>query len=111
ADFAGGVRTETSEIVILRDGKYVIDFDELEKGSDLWLFWQTSNKNLKDFVVLLTPSFEGRVWYEKNGNTITIYGDESGEVSYGLSAPRVDYEEWDNLAKDQSLGGIIVSNY
>jgi len=107
ADFAGGVRTETSGVVILEDGKYVIDFDNLEKKPDPWLFWQTSNKNLNDVAVLLTSSFEGRVWYEKDGNTLTIYGDKSDEVSYRLSAPRIDHEKWDNLADNQSLAGIF----
>jgi len=111
ADFAGGVRTETSGVVILEDGKYVIDFDNLEKKPDPWLFWQTSNKNLNDVAVLLTSSFEGRVWYEKDGNTLTIYGDKSDEVSYRLSAPRIDHEKWDNLADNQSLAGINVANY
>jgi len=111
ADFAGGLRTETSGVVKLENGKYVINFDNLEKGSDLWLFWQTSSKNLSDVAVLLTPSFEGKVWYEKNGNILTIYGGKTGEVSYRLSAPRIDHEEWGTLAEDQNLKGIIVSNY
>jgi len=110
-DFAGGLRTETSGVVTLEDGKYIIDFGNLEKGGDLWLFWQTSNKDLNDVAVLLTSGVEGNVWYEKDGNTITIYGKKAGEVSYRLSAPRVDYENWGNLAEDQNSEGIIVSNY
>ena len=66
-------------------------------------------KSLEDIAVLLTSSFEGKVWYEKQGNKLVISGDKSGEVSYRLSAPRVDYQNWDNLAEDQSLNGIKVT--
>jgi len=115
ADFAGGTRVETSGTLQLTTDnskpKTVIDFDSLEKDSNLWLFWQTSNKNLDDVAILLTPGFEGKVWYEKNGNEIIIYGDRAGEVSYRLSAPRVDYQEWENLAKDQNLTGMKISDY
>ncbi|MBU1877159.1 hypothetical protein KKA72_02345, partial [Patescibacteria group bacterium] len=111
ADFAGGVRMETSGTANLENRKYVIDFDKLEKGSDLWLFWQTSNKKIEDVVVLLTSSFEGKVWYEKNGNILTIYGKESGEVSYRLSAPRLDFKKWGNLTEDEGIEGIRVSDY
>jgi hypothetical protein len=110
ADFAGGTRIETSGTIEIENKKAEIDFENLKEGSDLWLFWQASNKNIKDLVVLLTPSFEGKVWYEKNGNKITIYGEKSGEVSYRFSAPRFDYQKWQNLAQDQNLPGLIVPN-
>jgi len=122
ADFAGGTRVETSGTIQLTTNnlqlttdnlqpKKVIDFDNLEEGSNLWLFWQASNKNINDVAVLLTPSFDGKAWYQKNGNTLTIYGEGTGEVSYRLSAPRVDYKKWSNLADNQSLVGINVSDY
>jgi hypothetical protein len=115
ADFAGGTRVETSGIIQLKTNdsqpNAVIDFDELKEGSDLWLFWQVSNKNINDLTALLTPGFEGKVWYEKNGNKIIIYGDRAGEVSYRLSAPRVDYQKWGNLTEDQNLTGIKIFDY
>jgi len=115
ADFAGGTRTEASGTIQLTTNNLqpttVIDFDGLEEGSDLWLFWQTSSKNINDTALLLTPGFEGKVWYEKNGNKIIIYGERAGEVSYRLSAPRVDHQKWGNLAEDQNLTGIKVSDY
>jgi hypothetical protein len=121
ADFVGGTRSETSGILKLENvspnqsNQYqpavVINFDNLEVGSNLWLFWQTSNKNIKDVAVLLTPGFQGEVWYEKSENTIIIYGNGVGEVSYRLSAPRVDYQNWGNIVGDQSLMGIKVIDY
>jgi len=100
SDFAGGVRTETTGVIKIKNTKYEIDFDNLKTGSDLWLFWQSSSKNLDDLVVILTPNFEGKVWYKKSGNRLTIYGDKSGEISYRLTAPRRDYQDWTNFVKD-----------
>jgi len=98
ADFAGGVRMETSGVVQLNsEAKYVIDFDNLEKGTDLWLFWETSNKEMDDLAVVISAGFEGKAWYNKDGHKLTIYGDEPGEVSYRLTLPRLDDEEWGNL--------------
>jgi hypothetical protein len=111
ADFAGGTRIETSGTIEIENKKAEIEFENLKEGSDLWLFWQASNKNINDLTVLLTPSFEGKVWYEKNGNKITIYGEKSGEVSYRFSAPRFDYQKWQNLAQDQNLPGLIVPKH
>jgi hypothetical protein len=112
ADYAGGLRVETSGIIRLDSrNQYAIDFDDLEKGGDLWLFWQTSSKNLDAVAVLLTSSFSGKTWYNKDGNILTIYGDEKGEISYRLSTPRVDYQKWGNLAEDQSVKGINVTDF
>jgi len=73
-------------------------FDKLEKGSDLWLFWKTIHQDMDSLVVLLSPSFEGKVWYEKvNDSKLIIFAKSSGEVSYSLTAPRYDYEKWPNL--------------
>ncbi len=107
SDFAGGVRIETSGVLQLLTTNYqlptkTIDFNNLEKGSDLWLFWQASNKNIKDLVVILTPGFNGKAWYEKQNNKVAIYSDQTGEVSYRLSMPRKDAGDWPNLIKDEN---------
>ncbi|MFH0763000.1 MAG: hypothetical protein V1925_03830 [Candidatus Omnitrophota bacterium] len=119
SDFAGGVRIETTGLVKLQLLKarspkygYTIDFDNLKESSDLWLFWQASNRNLATTSVLLTSNFEDRTWYKKEGNKLIIFADQKGEVSYRLSAPRIDYRHWPNLAKDQTLvEGMDVSKY
>lgn len=124
SDFAGGLRIETSGLADLQlmeaqplsDVKvseygYTINFNSLKEGSDLWLFWQASNKKLDAVSVLLSPNFEGKAWYKKEEERIIIYGDQEGEVSYRLSAPRVDHQKWGNLAEDQTLEGIDVSEY
>jgi len=91
---------------------YTIDFNNLEKGSDLWLFSKVTDlkNNFDKLVVLLTPSFDGRVWYEKDSTamTLTIFGSGSGEVSYRLTASRFDAASWPNISSDPSSGFIIT---
>jgi len=115
--YAGGQKMETSGVVNLEirnsdleiggsDYYYVIDFNNLEVASDLWLFWETLHQDLNKLTVILTPGFDGRVWYEKIQSTqvpkypstqLIIYSDQPGEVSYTLVAPRYDYKKWPNL--------------
>ena len=47
---------------------YSLDLANAEEGSDLWLFAKTTNlsaEGLDNVTVLLTPNFDGKVWYEK----------------------------------------------
>lgn len=88
----------------------IIDFKNLKEGSDLWLFSRTANikKNFSRMVALLTPAFDGRVWYEKDEDALklTIYGTQAGEVSYRLTAPRFDFESWSNRPEDGEHAGF-----
>ena len=89
---------------------YVREWDMLEPdqfqcarhGSDIWLFGKATNlpNDLDNVIVILTPSFNGNVWYKKDVATgvLTIYGDQAGQVSYGLTAPRFDASQWPNAA-------------
>ena len=100
--------------------KYVIDFNAAEQGSDLWLFSKATNlkNNFNNLAVLLTPSFEGRVWYEKDAanQRLVIYVQPSSpvshlssfEVSYRLTAPRFDAAQWPNVSHDESATGLVV---
>ena len=97
---------------------YVLDLANAPKGSDLWLWTKTTNlKNvgLDGVSVLLTPSFDGKVWYEKDRKdmTITIYAEPSSsfkiqnanlEISYRLSAPRFDSAKWPNTSSENVEG-------
>ncbi len=91
-----GVKEETTGVVNLKGGAATLDISSAPNGSDLWLWSQTTdlaNEGLGNVVVLLTPSFDGRVWYEKQGMNIVIKSDvKSGQVSYRLTAPRFDYQ-------------------
>ena len=83
----------------------VINFDTLEKNSDLWLFYQITDlgNKFENLVVLLTPSFDGQVFYTKDveKNTLTISGTQAGEISMRLTAHRYDHTKWPNLRLDQ----------
>ncbi|MHB1086414.1 MAG: beta strand repeat-containing protein [Minisyncoccota bacterium] len=84
---------------------YVIDFDSLIPGSDLWLFYQVTDfgKGWGSLVTSLTPSFDGRAYYVEDAstNTLTIYGTESNSISVRLIANRFDFSKWANLRPDQ----------
>lgn len=113
-----GQKEETAGTVDLACGKAgsggacsaTLDFGNAAQGSDLWLFYQATDfgADMKDLVVLLTPSFDGRVWYKKDAaaNTLTVYGTAAGEVSYRLTAPRFDASAWPNRAVDQTAHGL-----
>jgi len=101
---------------------YVIDFNKAERGSDLWLFWQTIDEgtDMKDIVVSLTPEFDGRVWYELNPakKQIVIYGQPttnyqlpatSYSVSYHLVAPRHDASQWGNVLTNSNEDGTVLN--
>jgi hypothetical protein len=122
-----GVNEETAGTLTLApagygaDGTYAktIDFGAQATGSDLWLFAHAtaltgnadaSANNLSSLVVMLTPSFDGRVWYKKNAaaGTLTIYGDQAGEVSYRLTAPRFDASKWGNTAPAGETASFTV---
>ncbi|MBI2623240.1 MAG: hypothetical protein HYW65_01530 [Candidatus Liptonbacteria bacterium] len=132
-----GVKEETTGVVTLQQVtsdkeqgtsryEYTIDFNTLEKGSDLWLFSKTTllKKNFANLTVLLTPAFEGKVWYEKDvfANRLTIFASPSVprtsassprlsavtyEVSYRLTAPRFDAANWPNENHD-GVQGLVV---
>ena len=68
--------------------------------------------------MLLTPNFDGRVWYEKKpaekklviyaalGSPLTL-PSPSLEVSYRLTAPRFDHAEWPNTVLADYQGFLI----
>jgi len=107
-----GQKEETTGVVHLTQhgGSYraVIDFKNAEEASDLWLFANVTNllKNFDAMTVLLTPTFDGNVWYKKDPATmqVLIFGSSVGEVSYRLTAPRFDSENYGNRRTDETEG-------
>jgi hypothetical protein len=103
SDYAGGVRVET-----VGKGKldsnliYIIDFDELEEGSDLWLFAKTTDfgKEMENLALLLTPEGnQANLWYEfsPSENQVLIHGDKQTKFSFRFSALRKDWQKYQNL--------------
>ena len=130
-----GVKEEVSGVLKLKNinGKYktIIDFSNLQEGSDLWLFSKVINIKGLSYIdengkiyqitpqeifnnlsILITPSFKGKVWYEKDQEnlTITIYGEPVDnsmtelEISYRLTGPRFDFKKWSNFFNSISEG-------
>jgi hypothetical protein len=108
-----GVKEETTGVISLQKKNnnywyYVIDFNTLKEGSDLWLFYHITDfgKYWDKLTVLLTPNFEGNIWYKKNPEEkkLIIYGNNKGEISYRLTAPRFDWKEWSNYSTSTEEG-------
>lgn len=128
-----GVKEETAGVAQLeiRNSKleiegaayeYVIDFSKTERGSDLWLFYQTTDfgSDWNKLSVLLTPNFAGDAWYKKDqeNKRIIVYATPKSsvisheslvEVSYRLTAPRFDWREWPSATGDAGSPGFILN--
>ncbi|MBI5457512.1 hypothetical protein HY971_02180, partial [Candidatus Kaiserbacteria bacterium] len=106
-----GIHEEVLQAITLSErgvnGKYsyTIDFDTLETGSDLWLFYQITDfgEDWKTLIVALTPGFDATVYYKKvpKENKLIIESSAPGEVSMRLSGNRFDFTKWGNLRTDQ----------
>ncbi len=117
-----GLKEETAGLIKLTlqpNGKYgyVFDFNNIVVGSDIWLFAKVTDlkNHLGNLSVILTPAFDGRVWYEKDPlhNNLTVYGISNSsnlEVSYRLTAPRFDANEWSNYNYDLGVKGLIIAD-
>jgi hypothetical protein len=109
-EITGVVQLQSNEKGVM---SYEIDFSKVERGSDLWLFWQVTDfgKDWENLVALLTPNFDGKVWYEKQPSEkkLVIYGQltTTPEVSYRLTAPRFDWRKWSNSSTDTAEGFVI----
>ncbi len=111
-----GMKEETTGVALLSRGAdgtyhYIIDFDHLEVGSDLWLFAQATviTRHMPELAVTLSPGFQGNTWYEKDDahHRVTLWASpisggagRSLEVSYRLTAPRFDAASWGNDSAD-----------
>ena len=117
ASIVGSIKEEIVDVIELQQTPnsdlfiYVIDFNNLEKDSDLWLFNQVVElgSDMEELVVLLSSEQGARVSYKKDpeNNRLIIYGNQQCEVSYRLTALRFDYEKWPTIS-DQTVGGIVV---
>ncbi len=118
-----GVKEETTgNVKLAKDSidpttpfKYVIDFSNLEEGSDLWLFKNVSDwgQGMNNLIVLLSANNQSaKVWYEKDPvkNTLTILGNCNCEVSYRLTAPRFNWAQYPNKPNVQDGSGFHPNN-
>jgi hypothetical protein len=123
-----GVNEETDGVATLTRGtngiySATIDFATEPTGSSLWLFAQATNlkADLAQLVALITPTFEGKVWYTENTSTESVTLDAAPStssivagptpstvnVSYRFTAPRFDAAHWSNYASSSAKGLVI----
>ena len=105
---------ETSQYIPGVGYKQTIDFTTLEKGSDLWLFSKTTDlaKHIDKMVVLLSASGNNRSWYEIDAVNykLHIFTSRPTSVSFRLTAPRFDVEQWTNYSDSSSTGFVLDDN-
>jgi hypothetical protein len=122
-----GIKEETTGVIKISqksEGKDYyfaeINFNTLKEGSDLWLFSKVTNlrKNIDKLAVLLTPARNAKVWYQVDPENFKLYffADRETVISYRLTAPRFDFEKWENYLGEGDKGmkieedGSLVSS-
>ena len=84
-----------------------------QEGSDLWLFSRATalTQNAQHLVVLLSPQANTRAWYtfDPKTLTLTLYTAKPTTVSYRLTAPRFDWENWANIRPDDAAKGLSIT--
>ena len=126
-----GVKEESTGVIKIGDSNckkedgliscsYEIKFDEQKDGSDLWIFRKVTDfgEEWKNLEIILTPNFNGSVWYKKlskenkiivSAKIDSLNDDENLEISYRLTASRFDYKEWSNMPEGANLeAGFII---
>jgi hypothetical protein len=117
SSIAGGVKEEyigradiKAKNLIDGEREYVIDFDNIEKGSDLWVWRQTVDFSEKNVEVLITP-YGGfaQVYSSIENNKIIFKADRPVSVHYRLSGRRVDWKNWPTKANNQTeKAGFVI---
>lgn len=88
---------------------YTIDFDNMKRGSDLWVWYQTVEFSPEDMVVLATPYGSlAKIGYRIEGKTIVFFSDEQTEFSYRLSGKRHDWREWGTKRNTTEKASFIL---
>ena len=107
ASVAGGVKEEYVGKGTLGECKkecvYAIDFENIEKGSDLWVWYNAvdfSKDNVEAFVTPYGASAD--IYYAIDDSILSFHGNRSVEFSYRLIGKRHDWKNWPTYVKDQA---------
>lgn len=89
--------------------QYVIDFNEVKRGSDLWVWRKTVDFSRDNVEVLATPiGTPISIAYSVENNKIVFNAKNEGKIandvefSYRLVGKRIDWRDWPTYAEDQS---------
>ncbi|QQG53037.1 MAG: hypothetical protein HY931_02275 [Candidatus Falkowbacteria bacterium] len=116
SSIAGGVKEEYLGRVkinnLTADGEreYVIDFNTLAAGSDLWVWRKTVDFSSENVEVVATPYGNfAQVYYKIEGNKIIFRADRPTTISYRLSGRRIDWRNWPTKSLDQTeKAGFVI---
>ncbi len=116
ASVVGGVKEEYVGRGRLAAGnqelyEYVIDFDNVKQGSDLWVWYKIvdfEKENVDAFVTSYGQSAD--IYYVIEGNRLVFRGDKPVEFSYRLIGKRYDWRSWPTYAKDQTERPSFIIN-
>ena len=98
---------------------YVIDFDNVAQGSDLWVWRKAVNFGPDTIQAFATPiGTPVPIAYQMDGNKIIFISripntdyqipDTGIEFSYRLIGSRFDWKDWPTLSKDQSEKAALI---
>ena len=116
---AGGLKEEyvgktqlTNKNKVSGEFETTIDFDNLDKGSDLWVWRKVIEFNKDSVEVLVTPYGQlAQVYYVISGDKLIFRSDKPVEISYRLIAKRFDAAAWPTLAHNQAEEtGLIIKD-
>ncbi len=103
-------RTEINQPAGESEYEKIIDFDKLEKGSDLWVWRQVVDFTPDNVQVFLTPYGDfASTYYDIIDNRLIFRADRPTEISYRLIGKRFDWRQWPTKALDQSeKAGFVI---
>ena len=82
---------------------YVIDFENIERGSDLWVWYNAVDFNKYNVEAMATAyGTLANIGYKIDGKSLVFFSDKPTEFSYRLVGKRFDHEAWPTFAKDQT---------
>ena len=103
----------TSEYISGKGYRATLDFAGSLTGSDLWLFSKTTSlqSQLDKLVVLTTAAGNSKTWYELDAELgkLYLFSTNPTLISYRLTAPRFDANNWENTRDSDSIGFVINS--
>lgn len=111
---AGGVYEEflgkaKTNLINENSAEYVIDFNSISEGSDLWVWKNAVDFSKENVVVVITP-YGGfaSAYYLIEKNKIIIRTNIPTEFSYRLSGKRFDWKKWPTRATDQTESPSLI---